>query len=217
MKKLLFLLTYLFISCNKTDVKTSDKNFLEIPYYTRINYTDSIAKKIIPNKSYQYWQYASYQQHYGSNREIYTIISQGGDTTFKRTFSNKINHSKARGLFEGGHPGFRSNYLMLTDGKKIRFVETMEQLRDFIGQIDNLEEALLFARSYDYALGSKLKAKSYNFSNDVYTLRLVKFNDSYPETLYRLRGDLVEVSITKNGFIKSRSLAVYCEGGKCFE
>ena len=80
-----------------------------------------------------------------------------------------------------------------------------------------MEEALLFAKTYGYSLGSKKTGRLYNFSNNNFTLRLVKYSDSYPETLFRLKGELVELTITKDGFMKSKSLGLYCEGADCLK
>lgn len=219
MKRILIILLFFILSCKKNEHKqVSDKlDFVEIPYNLQSNYSDSIAKKLSPDKQFKYWHYASFYQQYGSGKETYSILAQGGDTTLRKSISTKIDPIKLNGLFEGGHPGFRSNYLVTIKKSKIEYVDTMEQLRDFIGSIDNLEEALLFAKSYGYALGSKSIGRLYNFSNNIFTLRLVRYSDSYPNSLFRLRGELVELSITKNGFMKSKSLGIYCEGDDCLK
>jgi hypothetical protein len=218
MKSLSIILLVLFLSCNKQKItKEPVIKFSEIPYNLKSNYLDSIAKKIIPNRSFKYWQYSTYHEQFVNGKKIYTVLAEGGDMKLKKKVNTKINPLKLNGLFEGGHPGFRSNYLVVMENDKIYYVDTMEQLRDFIGRIDNLEEALLFAKTYGYVLGSNPKAKSYNFSNEVYNLHLVKYSDPNLETTFKLRGELVELSITKDGYIKSKSLETYCEGPECLK
>ena len=218
MKPILIVLFLSILSCKKhEDKQVSNRlDFVEIPYNLQSNYLDSVAKKLVPNKKFKYWHYASFYQQYDGN-EKYSILAQGGDTTFRKSISTKINPLKLNGLFEGGHPGFRSNYLVIIEKSKIKYVDTMEQLRDFIGHIDNLEEALLFAKSYGYTLSSKPTGRLYNFTDNIFTLRLIRYSDSYPETLFKLRGELVELSITTDGFMKSKSLGIYCEGGDCLK
>lgn len=174
-----------------------------------------MPKKIHPNKTFKYWQYIAFQQRYGTTDEKYTVLSEGGDTTMRKTVTSKIKPVKTIGLFEGGHPGFKSNYLGVVEKDSVRFISSMVQLRDFIGTIDNIEEALLFARSYEYRIPSKPGLSQCRFSNGVYTLQLVGYSDSYPESLYRLNGELVEVTITQDGFLKSKHLQTYCEGRDC--
>ncbi len=208
----------LLLSCNRQkNVEEKAMKFSQIPYDLKSNYVDSIAKKIVPNRHFKYWQYSTYYQQYGSGNETYTVLAEGGDLKLKERVNTKINPLKLNGLFEGGHPSFRSNYLVMIENDKINYADSMEQLRDFIGKIDNLEEALLFARTYGYVLGSKAKAKSYNFSNGIYNLHLVKYSDSYPESTFKLRGELIELSITKDGYMKSKSIETYCEGAECLK
>lgn len=212
---ILIILPFFIFSCKKHEDKKVD--FVVMPYDLKTNYLDSIAKKLVPNKHFKYWQYVSFRQQYGSGKETYSVLAQGGDTTFRKSINTKINPMKLNGLFEGGHPSFRSNYLVVIQKNKIEYLDTMEQLRDFIGNIDNLEEAILYAKTYGYSLGSKSVGRLYNFTDNIFTLRLVKYSDSYPETLFRLKGESVELSITKDGFIKSKSLGIYCEGADCLK
>jgi len=218
MKKRSIILLALFLSCNKQkNTGANDLKFSVIPYDLKSNHIDSIAQKIIPNKHFDYWQYATYYQQYGSGNETYTVLAEGGDLKLKKSINTKINPLKLHGLFEGGHPSFRSNYLVMIDNGKVKYAETIETLRDFIGTIDNLEEALLFARTYDFVMGSTPKARSYNFSNGTYKLRLVKYNNLNMESAFRLRGELIELTITEDGYMKSKSLGTYCEGEECWK
>ena len=218
MKSLSIILLFLFLSCNeRKNAEETVSEFSEIPYNLQFNYLDSIAKKIIPNKTFQYWQYATFNQQFATGNETYTVLTEGGDLKLKKNVNTKINPLKLNGLFERGHPGFRSNYLVMIENGNIKYANSMEKLRDFIGKIDNLEEALLYANSYGYILGTKPKARSYNFSNGIYKLHLVKYSDSYPESTFRLRGDLIELSITIDGYMKSKSIETYCEGEECLK
>jgi len=217
MKLLLIVLPVLLLSCNKQkSIEKPPLKFSEIPYSVETNYLDSIAKKIMPNKPFEYWHYATYYDGHASEDKLYTVLAEGGDLKLKKNININVDPLKLSGLFEGGHPSFRSNYLVVIENSKIKYVDSMEQLRDFIGKIDNIEEAILFARTYGYHLASKPKGRSYHFSGDVYKLHLIKYSEDYP-ALFRLRGELIELSITRDGFMKSKSLETYCEGLECLK
>jgi len=216
MKSPNILILIFILSCNKPiDVK-KELIFYEIPYGLELNYLDSIAKKITPNKNYDYWQFVSYREQYTYQKNTsYSILAEGGNLNLKEKINTNIDPIKLYGLFEGGHPAYRCNYLVVIENEIQEYIESMERLRDFIGNIDNLEEALLYAKTYGFVLGIKPQAKKFHYSNDVYILHLVKYNDSYPNTTFKLRGELVEVHISKDGFMKTKTLGLYCEGNDC--
>lgn len=219
MRRLFLLPILILLSCNtreKQPVAPQKKRFEALSYNPSYNYVDSVAKRLKPNKKYDYWQYSTYRQRFVTGSDNYNILSEGGNLNFKKLVPSHIDPSKVIGLFEGGHPGFRCNYLVVVEGGKVRYLDTMEQLRDFIGSVDNVEEAILIARSFGYFLGTALKARSYHVSDSSYTLRMIKFSDSYPETTYKLKGEIVEISINFNGFLKTKKIEDYCEGDDCF-
>ncbi len=73
------------------------------------------------------------------------ILKEGGDKLSKKY----INYKKPTiGFFQGGHPGFRSNYAVTIENKKVTYITIEEKFRDFIGNVDNLEEAILLAKTY---------------------------------------------------------------------
>ncbi|RZJ73140.1 MAG: hypothetical protein EOO45_10425 [Flavobacterium sp.] len=217
MKLGFYVILLLCLSCKKQPEEISiASKFVEIPYDVKDNYLDSLPKKIIPNKPLKYWQYATYSERLSTDKKIYTILSQGGDTALRKMINTKIDPIKITGLFEGGHPGFRANYLIVIEKDKVEYIDSMEGLRDFIGSIDNLEEAILFAKSYGYVMGSKLTGRMYKFSNGTYTFHLVKYSDSYPESMFRLKAELIELTITADAYIKSKSIGIYCKEEDCF-
>ena len=76
MKLYLIFLTLLLLSCNKHENKSvsSKTDFAKIPYDLSSNYSDSIAKKLTPNKSYKYWQYVSYYEPAVDGHKTYKIL-----------------------------------------------------------------------------------------------------------------------------------------------
>lgn len=220
MKYILFAL-FLFTSCqkkethnnapilNETDKSKRTENFLKINYSVRYNYLDSLAKHLNPNKKYQYWQYATYY-HGMDDKTKHTILKQGGNLSLRKKITEKFNPEYSVGIFQGGHPSFRCNYVSTIYNEKISYLKTEEEFRDFLGTIDNLEEAMLLAHTYGYLLDNDIRGSEYRKVENGYILHLLKFHE-YP--IYK---ESVEITVNKNGFIKTKSLGIYCEGSDCY-
>lgn len=199
--KIIFLLLVLLVSCSKkNEDKLIDSKFKKINYSLEYNYLDSIGKKIIPNEKFNYWAYSTYYERYGDGKISQTILKEGGNKKLKKSIIEKF---KPYGIFEGGHPSYRCNYVTLIDNQKVKYIRTEEALRNFIGAIDNLEEALLLARTYGYQLDTELKARQYRNIKNGYQLRLMKYHE-FPSSK-----ELIDIQIQKNGYIKTRSLGLY--------
>ncbi len=221
--RILLIILIIFISCqNKTEVKTSkipyeqnnnpvensefknnsEAKFHKIPYSLRFNYFDSLGTKINPNKNYEYWQYATFYQGYGKKEIKYFVLKQGGDTLQRKKINEKINPIKVIGIFQGGHPSYRCNYAIYIENQKIHYVKTEDEFRSFLGNIDNLEEAMLLARTYGYTLGNDKNTSGYRKIDNNYELQLSKFHD-FPRSV-----ESVEIKIGYDGTIKTKSLGI---------
>lgn len=223
MKHLFIIIVLIFTSCkenesidrNKINYTKEIKNveatneFLKIPYSVRENYLDSLSKNIIPNNKYQYWQYAKYRK--SSDKKTYVVLNEGGDSSFRKKINEKPSPNYNYGIFFGGHPFFSCNYIVTVNNNKIYNLKTEEEFRDFIGTIDNLEEAILLARTYGYLLDNNNKANGYRRLTNGFELKLMKYNE-FPR-----RKESVSIEINRNGFIKTKSLGIYCEGTDCYE
>jgi len=220
MRSIVLIVIFLFISCSKKEegkyekidvaIKREIKNpTIERNKYSEIEtYLDSLGKHIIPNNKYQYWQYATYNSSFGD--EKYIILKQGGNLSLKKRINEKINPPYIVGIFQGGHPNFRCNYISTVKNGKVNYIKTEEEFRDFLGTIDNLEEALLLARTYGYRLGVETQSDYKKLENG-YVLHLIKYNQ------FPVRIESVEVTISIDGFIKTKSLGIYCEGENCYK
>ena len=141
---------------NKNEDKLIDSKFQKINYSLKYNYLDSIGKKIVPNENFNYWAYSTYYERYGDGKISQTILKEGGNKILKKSITEKF---KPYGIFEGGHPSYRCNYVTIIENQKVKYIRTDEELRNFIGDIDNLEEAILLAHTYGYQLDTELKAR----------------------------------------------------------
>jgi hypothetical protein len=189
-------------SCSKKEVPKFQKIYYDLSY----NYKDSLGTKIIPNKEYQYWAYMSYYQNY--DIEKYVVLKQGGDTLQKANLKTKPNKL---GFFEGCHPNYCCNYAIVVENRKVKYLKTKEEFRSFLGNIDNLEEAILLARTYGYILDSDVKGSAYRIIDNSYELHLMKSHEYPPQK------ESVEIKIDKKGNTKIKSLGIYCKGRKCYE
>lgn len=204
MEHIFSILISLFVmsSCSKKE----EPIFQKIKYDLSSNYKDSLGTKIIPNKNYQYWAYMSYYQNSGKAK--YTVLKQGGNTLQKQNIKKE---PTLRGFFEGCHPNYCCNYIIIIENNKIKYLKTKEEFKEFIGTIDNLEEAMLLARTDDYILDTDIKGSAYRIKDDTYELHLMKFHE-YPS-----QKESVEIKIDKKGNVKTKSLGIYCKGQKCYE
>lgn len=204
MRNFLFVLLGLIImsSC----LKKEEPRFQKIMYSLTNNYTDSLGVKIIPNKDYDYWAYMKYSYNYGNIKHI--VLNQGGDTLQKPSIKDKSN---IRGFFEGCYPNYCCNYIIVVENKKIKYLKSKQEFVKFLGDINNLEEAMLLAKTYGYILDSDLRGSSYRVKDDSYEFHLMKFHEDPPQK------ESVEIKIDRKGNVKTRSLGVYCRGAKCYE
>jgi len=205
------ILIAILSSCSKNEnTKKEIGKFRKISYDLRYNYFDSIAKNIKPNLNYQYWQYATFYQQYGGYiPDKYTVLAQGGDTLQNKSINRKIDPMKTIGIFQGGHPSYRCNYAVVVQNNKIHYINSEEEFRTFLGTIDNLEEAVMFARTYGYSVDSDIRGSQYREIDNGYELHLAKYHE-FPQ-----RKESMNVIITKNGFLKASSLGIYCKERQC--
>ncbi|MFB9080000.1 hypothetical protein ACFFLS_08915 [Flavobacterium procerum] len=207
MRTLIILLLLILTSC----IQKEESKFQKINYNVAYNYLDSLGKKIIPDKNYQYWQYATYYQGIGDQNIKYTVLKHGGDTLLRKKISEKINPNKIIGIFQGGHPSYRCNYAVTIENQKVNYIKTEDEFRTFLGTIDNLEEAILLAITYGYVLDHDIRGSAYRKVTNGFELHLTKYHD------FPLSKESIEIKINKNGFIKTKSLGIYCEGRKCMQ
>lgn len=199
-----FLLLIFLISCKQREAEKSiETSFKTITYSLQYNYLDTIGKKIVPNDNYQYWAYSTYYERYGDGKIKRTVLNEAGDTLLKK---KALNLFKPYGFFQGGHPSYRCNFVLTIKNGKTKYIRSAEEFRNFIGDIDNLEEAILLAHTFGYRLDTELKARQYKEIKDGYQLRLMKYHE-FPRSK-----ELIDIKILKNGFIKTQSLGIYKKG-----
>nr|WP_322625078.1 hypothetical protein [uncultured Flavobacterium sp.] len=217
MRTLLILLPALLIGCgnDKTQVAPTEKqeDFKPIPYSLSYNYADTIARKLIPDAKWQYWAYMKFRQPLGEvNKNVFSIISEQGDLKYRK-YTNVA--PKDYGFFKGCHPSFCSNFVVAVKNDSVRYITTEETFRDFIGDVNNLEEAMLLAKTYGYVLGDSIISARYKIVNGNYEMNLLKAPE-FAESRLHPKSEAAEVIVTPKAFVKIKSLGVYCEGRGCY-
>ncbi|UQB69589.1 hypothetical protein [Epilithonimonas zeae] len=140
MYKIFSILILLFFlnSCNK--------NFTKLP--EKETYDEELLKSIIPIKNVEYWQV---DYVYGISPEK---IFSNGNTELAKLIP--IPEAKTgNGFFSGCQPSYCNYRILYLKNKNWYFVQSIEELREFIGKIDNEKEAFLIARINDYDIDYK--------------------------------------------------------------
>lgn len=167
----------------------ADIPFKKLPYNFRYYFFDSISKSIIPDKHYQYWAYIAYNHPY---KKKFAIIKEGGNTKMRPV---TVALPPTLGFFHGGHPNFVSNFAVVIQNDSLQYITTATGFREFVGTIDNLDEAVLVAMSYEYSL---------SYEEDAY--RIV--NDNYQFRMRRVFNHMVSrsndniITVRTDGFVK---------------
>lgn len=146
------------------------------------------------------------------NKNVFTTIAEYGDLKYRK-YTDSI--PKNHGFFHGCHPGFCSNFVVAVQNDSVRYISTQETFRDFIGSVDNLEEAMLIAHTYGYILGDSIVSAGYRKVNGNYEMHLLKAPEFY-ESRFNPKSEAAEVIVTPKAFIKIKSLGIYCEGPECY-
>lgn len=206
MRIFLILLFIITISCKREEKQKFQQSteFQKIDTSRRFKYF--LSKKIIPNKEYKYWQY---KRASGTIGKPASIVSEAGDTLFRKLINQKLEIYEGYGVpgLGGGHPYGPQVYVVTVENQKINLIKSAAEFRTFLGTIDNLEEALLFAKTYGYFPNGIRKGNEYRKVKDDFELHLTGFNKTD-------QMEYVLVKITKNGFIKTESLG-FCEKSDC--
>ena len=197
MRTLIILLVLIFSSC-KDEIKFNQiVNTRDLKESRRFNYF--LPKKIIADKQYQYWQF----------KKSGYIVHEVGDTLLRKLVDQKFKSYQGYGVpsLGGGHPFGEEAYLVTVAKQKVSFINSDKEFRKFLGTIDNLEEALLFARTYGCIPNGIHKGTEYRKVGEDFELHLTRFDK-------RNRVEYVSFKITKNGNTKIESLG-FCEKEDC--
>lgn len=141
------------------------KSDLNISKYTQFDQQYNY-EKIIPDSNYKYWKVVKYTKDWQITKRVTnSIVYESGKFNRKRILKDMTSQ---QGFLSGGGDIVIHYYIIaLTLNNKIKVINNDEQLRRFIGKVDNEEEAKLLGLAKGYSLnntspyfGSYLKTES---------------------------------------------------------
>ena len=155
-----------------------------------------------PDKPYTYWEF-----DWGIGRHSKIMYSSG-----KKPESINFIIPGSSKLFQGCAPGFCYKYIAYVYNGKVGYVTTVKEFKDFLGDIDNLQEAVLLAKATsEYQVDDNIKGGAYRIQADtIYKLRLTKpFGCPDTKKTFYLK-------IEKNkGIVDTATLATFYKGTGC--
>ena len=184
-----------------TDSKTLPDGYLRIP--PDMAKIHKLVLKVVPNRPLRYWQYEEWM----INR--LTVVRSAGDTTLRKN----VNSVDAEGGFFSNCvpiPVCHSVLSFIAD-KKVEYITSESEMIKFIGDVDNLEEAILIAMLKGYSVDEgDVRGGSYRRTDNSFTLYLCTGVDC-PVTRRS-----VKVTITFNGKFTDENKEVYYQTDDCY-
>jgi hypothetical protein len=135
----------LLLSCSLVfGQKAVPSDFKKIPEI--LDNIDLLYPFIVPDKAYQYWRVLSNDTDYEK-----AVIYESQAPDFM-TINEPV---PERGFFQKCIGNNCFSYILACKNERSEYFSNEEQLRDFIGTVDNLPEALLIAKAYGYSIDTK--------------------------------------------------------------
>ncbi len=184
---------FLLISCSE--------NFKKLPEKYRDD--EYLLKQIIPNSKIEYWQ-VDYVNGFTPNK----IFSSGNQELSKKLPLPE--NQNLDGFFTGCQPLYCNYRILYISNNKWNFVQDKDELKKFIGKIDNEYEAFLIARINDFDIDSNSKGNGFEKTKYGYKLKVMIYN-SCPETKQSYI-----VTVDENGKLnKLKNLGFYLKSKNC--
>lgn len=179
------IVVFSFVSC-QSDYKYLSKENRD---------TEKLLENIIPDKSVQYWQLEDVPG-YDNDDKPYKLVFSKGKLRDKKIPAYPNNMAVLNGFFTGCQPAYCAYRIRYFKTGKCETAESAEDLKKFIGQVDNEYEAFLIAKIAKYEIDDTHKGNGYIKVEEGYRLRVMK-REYCPESK-----ESFTMLITKNGVIK---------------
>ncbi len=197
--KLLFPI-FLLLSGLVFGQKAIPSDFKKIPEI--LDNTELLYPFIVPDKKYDYW---SVLRNNPDPDKAIIYESQAPD------FMTINDPAPEKGFFQKclGEDCF--SYLIACENSRSKYFSTEQQLRDFIGTVDNLPEAILIANTYGYTVDTpNPPGSSYKIEDRHISLYLSKAKNCPPTK----ESFLIKIN-RKTGKIEAKSNGVYFKNEEC--
>ncbi|WP_436515422.1 hypothetical protein [Ekhidna sp. To15] len=213
MKFLHFYLLTIALTLGRTGVTAQqqpvpdDMNF-DISNFTEFEYNNFDRKelydKIIPMKEYLYFEVRT-----ADGYDVNSYVTSIGDSS---TYSERLKGVTAEYGFFNCPDHFCGSYIVaLTEEDSVEVIDSDQELQSFIGDIDNIEEVLLFCRANElYHNSDTIITNSYFERERDYLLYMYDWV-SCPDTDYSFKAQL-----TKDGKLTILDKTKIRETEDCF-
>ncbi|WP_241676931.1 hypothetical protein [Chryseobacterium sediminis] len=174
-------------------IKVSD-DYKKIPDI--LDTVDYLYPFIVPDKGYAYWRVLSNDTDYEKS-----VIYESQAPDFM-TINEPV---PEKGFFQKCFGNNCFSYILACKNERSVYFSNEQQLRDFIGTVDNLPEAILIANTYGYTVDTTNKlSSSYKIEDKHISMYLskVKGNPNTKESF------VVKIN-RKTGKLESKSNGVY--------
>ena len=193
-----FIISFLALASCKNNESSWDTGFIKID--PKLNDLNKLIQKIEPNKNYIYWEYMP-------------------------EFATKPSRTEGDSLILRKHKIVRPNYgfptcaagmcvahIMYIDSGNVNYVTSFNELRTFIGKVNNLEEAILLSRTDHLFIDrDDLKGGSFKKVSNGFKLYMMR-HDYCPE--YK---ESIKVTIDSSGNFDSKSNGIYFRSSECIQ
>jgi hypothetical protein len=177
------------------------RGFKQLPQEYAFKDRAYLIDKIIPSYHYSYWECVFKDFLTDDNRG--RLIVYNGDSLNFSSHAKNINSNN--GFFVECHPGICFSYIVgVRSDKTIELINSGEKLKDFIGNINNIEEAILIAKINDLWFDTDtIIGGAYKERENDYLMYLLEYS-STPVT-YKS----VKAVLTKTGDFKVIEKTIY--------
>ncbi|MDQ1805743.1 hypothetical protein RAH57_17260 [Chryseobacterium sp. CKR4-1] len=199
--KIILTISILFSNLIFSQV-TVPSDYLKIP--DTLRYKNDLYRFIIPSQKYKYWK----------------VMRKDDTMEEKLMYENKVTkslkcaktNSPEKGFFIECLPGWCFTYITAYKNKMPKYFTSEKELKDFIGYVDNLPEALLIARTYNLLFDYKNPiGGSFKMDKDFFYLYLAKFENC------PVNREAFYVKINrKTGVLEYESKGIYYKTNDCF-
>jgi hypothetical protein len=171
--------------------------------------TEALLKKIQPNSMVKYWQLEYFPNYKTETIDTEILFSKGNHPN-----PIPINKIDISGFFSGCQPAYCSYKIFYLENETWKLANSEDELKRFIGQIDNVYEAYLIGRINGYRIDANSeKGNGFIKKKDGFKLNMMKY-ESCPEskesfTFFVNKSGVIE-DLKSNGFyLKTKDCIVY--------
>lgn len=200
--KLFFTIAFalqMLVSCSEPYKYLSDKNATD----------ETLLKNIIPAKTITHWQ-LEYVPGFKDDKTPYDIVFQKGNIGADEIPNEPEKRIDMEGFLSGCMPGYCAYRIRYVEHGQWKLLINEDELKEFIGAIDNEYEAFLIARLKDFSIDNSHEGNGFLKADDGYFLKVMKYK-SCPESKEEFK-----LFVSKDGSLERiKSLGYYMNSKDC--